>query len=256
MKRLRFIPLSVLLIFVVALPVFGATLNYSPSTSSITVAAGSSSVMLFSMNITNCDSRVYDVSYVDDIDGNLPSEWVSVYPSSTFMMCGRGGVTFRLNVTVPDNANGGDYSGRLFLRAMGAHGLADAGRGININVNVPASCASAPEVRVDSVEPAYLWPPNGRMEPVEITGKIILPDGCTISEAGYSIDDEYGLLSSVGNITLGPGNSFSASVPLEASRKGNDKNGRKYTITIYAADEAGIGQSQSKEVLVNNPRNK
>ena len=262
MKRLRVFPLSVLLILAVAFPVFGATLEYSPSTASVTVAAGSSSEIMVEVSIATCNSSIYIFEPVDSIDGNLPLEWVSVFPPSAFMLCdGSGILSALLTITVPDNARGGDYSGYLFSRAMGPHGSVDPGGGVNITVTVtvhaaPSGCGSAPEVQVDSIEPAYLWPPNGRMEPVAITGKIILPDGCTISEAGYSIDDEYGFLTGEGTITLGPDNSFSASVPLEVSRKGADKDGRSYTITLYAADEAGIGQSQSMELVVHDQRNK
>ena len=257
MKRLRFFPLSVLLVLVVAFPAFGATLGYSPSTASFTVDAGESSEMPFTVGIATCSSFVYNVWFADKVDGNLPIEWVSSSPVSAFMLCwGRGKLSSMLKITVPDNAAGGDYSGYLFSRAQGSHGLTDPGDGIYINVHVPSSCSSAPVVQADALGPTTLWPPNGRTEYVEVTGMIILPDGCTISEMGYSIDDEYGALTGSGTITLGDDNSFSASVPVEVSRRGNDKDGRSYTITVYAADEAGSGQSQSIELVVPHDKGK
>jgi hypothetical protein len=256
MKRLRFFPLSVLLVLVVAFPAFGATLDYSLKSESITVEAGSSWEMPFTVSIATCSSFVYDVSFADNIEGNLPSEWVTVSPSSAFMLCwGRGRVASMLKITVPDNA-GGDYSGYLFSRARGAHGLADPGDGIYINVHVPSSCNSAPTVNVDPVKQTTLWPPNGRMEYVKVTGQIILPSGCTITDAGYSIDDSYDLLDGMGSITLRDDNSFTAEVPLEVSRRGNDKDGRSYKITVFAADEVDVGYSLSEEVVVPHDKGK
>jgi hypothetical protein len=241
--------------FVVAVPVFGATPEYLPSAISLTIAPGSSSEMPFTLDVEVCYSHVYDVLFIDSIEGDLPHEWVSASPSSAFMVCkGPSILSSMLKVTVPDTAAPGDYSGYLFSRAIGAHGFTDPGEGIYINIHVPSDCGSAPDVRIDSVDLANLRSPKGSMEPVAITGRIIMPDGCAISEAGYSIDDEYDTLTGLGTITMGPDNSFSATVPLAVSRKVSDKDGRNFTITVYAVDEAGIGQSRSMELVVQRDR--
>jgi hypothetical protein len=251
MRRLSFLSLMILLIFVVAVPVFGATPEYLPSEISLTIAPGSSSEMPFAVDVEICYSHVYDVLFVDRIEGNLPREWVSSYPSSSFIVCkGPSILSSMLKVTVPETAAPGDYSGYLFSRAIGAHGFTEPGEGIYIAVHVPYDCGSAPEIQVDSVDLAKLWSPKGTTEPVAITGKIILAEGCAISEAGYSIYDEYDTLTGLGTITLGPDNSFSAAVPLAVSRKQSDRDGRSYTITVYAANDAGIGQSQSVQLVV------
>ena len=42
-----------------------------------------------------------------------------------------------------------------------------------------------------------------------------------------------------GPVSLGSGGSYSFTVSLQASRNGNDKDGRHYTITVSAKDLAG-----------------
>lgn len=251
MTRLRCLSLIVLLIFVISVPVFGATPEYLPSAISLTIAPGSFSEIPFTVDVEICYSHVYDVLFVDRIEGNLPNEWISASPSSAIMVCkGPSILASMLKVSVPDTAAPGDYSGYLFSRAIGAHGLAEPGKGIYINVHVPSDCNGAPEILLDSLELANMSFPIDRMEPVAITGRIILPDGCAISEAGYSIYDEYDILTGIGTLAVNSDNSFSAAVPLAVSGKLSDKNGRSFTITIYAADEAGIGQSRSMELVI------
>ena len=101
-----------------------------------------------------------------------------------------------------------------------------------------------------------LWPPNGKMVPVTITGKITDEIGGSGVDSGsgtYSTVDSYGQVQPAGSFTIQPDGSYSFTILLEARRSGRDKNGRTYTITVTAKDRAGnIGK---KAVTVTVPHN-
>jgi hypothetical protein len=113
-----------------------------------------------------------------------------------------------------------------------------------------SSCTAPPVVTV-SADPTMLWPPNGKMVPVTVSGA--MTDACSAvkaSTAEYSVVDEYGEVQPSGPVTLGAGERYSFTILLEASRLGSDKNGRTYTIKVSAKDDAGHLGSGSTVVTV------
>ena len=102
-----------------------------------------------------------------------------------------------------------------------------------------------------SATPATLWPPNGKMVPVTIVGTITdSGSGVNASTATYAVTDEYRSVQPSGSITLGSNGSYSFTISLQASRNGNDKDGRQYTIRVNAQDNAGNKGSVSTFVTV------
>jgi hypothetical protein len=66
----------------------------------------------------------------------------------------------------------------------------------------------------------------------------------------YVVMDEYSQIQPSGNLTLGAGGSFAFTVALEASRRGNDSDGRHYTIAVSAKDNLGNPGFKSATVTV------
>ena len=62
--------------------------------------------------------------------------------------------------------------------------------------------------------------------------------------------DQYGKLQPSGSLTLSADGTYSFTVRLQASRLGSDVNGRHYTITVNASNNAGETGSQSGTVTV------
>ena len=121
--------------------------------------------------------------------------------------------------------------------------------GVLLNNNQPLD--TTPPVITLSVTPKVLWPPKGKMLPVTISGTITdTGSGVNLSSAAYFVTDEYGLIQPTGVITLGAGGSYSFTVLLQASRQGSDLDGRRYSITVRASDNAGNAGSQSTVVTV------
>jgi hypothetical protein len=103
-----------------------------------------------------------------------------------------------------------------------------------------------------SANPTTLWPPNGKMVPVIISGTITdLESGVNASTAIFEVKDEYGLIQPSGQITtLDASGRYSFRIQLQASRNGNDADGRQYTITVSAQDNEGNQGSKSTVVTV------
>ncbi len=231
-----------------ARPVVGDT-TYTPDLSSVTIPAGSQGVITTYIDIINSLPKMYYLTPVYTMmNGNLPIGWISASPSVAFLTPGTP-VATTLTVRVPDGTPAGSYSGHVASFAMASHGKADPGNGFFIAVTVPP-CSGAAEFQVSSPDTVSLWPPDHSTELVEITGTMKLPEGCTLLDAGYSIDDEYGVYTSVGTLSTSEDGNFTLTVPVEAWREGTDRDGRHYTITLFARDEAGTGSSGPITIVV------
>lgn len=102
-----------------------------------------------------------------------------------------------------------------------------------------------------SATPETLGPPNGKRVPVTISGTIKdAESGVNASTAAYAVIDEYGLIQPNGPIQVAMDGSYAFTIKLQASRKGNDRDGRQYTITVSAQDNEGNQGSKSTVVTV------
>jgi VCBS repeat protein/FG-GAP repeat protein len=96
-----------------------------------------------------------------------------------------------------------------------------------------------------------LWPPNGALLPVKIAGTIVdTGSGVDARSAVFAVTDEYGQIQPAGAITLGSSGTYSFTVALPASRRDSDRDGRHYTVTVRAKDNAGNTGSMSIVVIV------
>ena len=100
----------------------------------------------------------------------------------------------------------------------------------------------------NAVSPMQLWPPDGTMVPVTVSGEATdaLSGMATIS---WSVTDEYRQVQPSGSFaaTNGP---FTFQIMLLRDRRGNDKDGRHYTINVTARDKAG-NATAAKPVIIN-----
>src|SRR5215471_9082646 len=58
--------------------------------------------------------------------------------------------------------------------------------------------------------------------------------GVNASTATYAVTDEYGSVQPSGHVILGSDGEYSCTIQLQASRNGDDKDGRQYIITASA----------------------
>jgi uncharacterized repeat protein (TIGR01451 family) len=113
---------------------------------------------------------------------------------------------------------------------------------------------TAPHIE-SAVTPDVLWPPNGKMVPVVLSGRITDgASGVDAASAVFRIVDEYHTLVSAGSVRPDAAGRFSVTLMLEASRQGTDRDGRQYQIVVTAADRQGNRGSASAVVVVPHDR--
>jgi len=111
-----------------------------------------------------------------------------------------------------------------------------------ITATVTVVLATRPPQITITATPDVIWPPNHQMVPVTITGGVEA-NGSDIKSVFISVSDEYGKFE-YDNLTFG------STIMLEAWRKGNDTDGRKYTITVVVTDKGGITTAKTVTVTV------
>ena len=87
-----------------------------------------------------------------------------------------------------------------------------------------------------AVTPDSLWPPDGTLH--TITATVSATDASSLS-LRLAVEDEYGRVAVAPMTTSGVGPiSWTPAFQLESARDGGDRDGRVYTITLTATDEA------------------
>ncbi len=97
--------------------------------------------------------------------------------------------------------------------------------------------------------PSTLWPPNGRMRAVEVSG-VLIGAGAGPITGQYKVTDEYGRVQPEGTFQGSPDNTFAFTVALQASRHGGDHDGRQYQIALTVTNHTGQSAGQTIEVRV------
>ncbi|HZC24909.1 MAG TPA: VCBS repeat-containing protein [Candidatus Binatia bacterium] len=120
---------------------------------------------------------------------------------------------------------------------------------VSVLLNNTSFCTSPPVVTVVPT-PISLWPPDGKKAPVTVSGTILDNPGCTVTGATYAVGDEYGQVQPTGLVNLGAGGAYSFTVLLQSARRGADLDGRLYTITVSASNDAGQIGSKNATVMV------
>ena len=202
---------------------------YSPATNSWTTVAPLPSRRALVDAAAGPDGRIYAIGgceLVTDAAGNLDcvdSKRVDVYSP-------QANVWETLSPTIVAHREGAATTDGKRIFAIGGH--TDV-------VEIATLIPTPPAVTIIAT-PDTLWPPNGRLVPVTIAGTITDEDSAVDEiTATYAVIDEYGSVQPSGHITLDASGRYSFRIRLQASRNGNDADGRQYTITVRAVDDEG-----------------
>jgi hypothetical protein len=115
----------------------------------------------------------------------------------------------------------------------------------------PTPACTSPRFLATDIGPQELWAPNNKPVTLNINGAVMTSLPCTITDAWYVVSDGTEAGKS-GNIRVDPRSGrFQVDVDVMASRSGKDKDGKVYTISLYARNSAGLtGASQTFFVKV------
>jgi hypothetical protein len=122
---------------------------------------------------------------------------------------------------------------------------------VGVLLNNGARLDTTPPSITLSATPKLLWPPNGKMVKVTVSGAITdAASGVNSKTAAFAVKDEYGQIQPKGTVTLSVSGTYSFSILLQASRLGVDNDGRRYTIMVEAIDNGGNTGSKTTVVTV------
>jgi hypothetical protein len=103
----------------------------------------------------------------------------------------------------------------------------------------PSSDTTGPSISCNTNRNS-LWPPNGKSVPVSITGTMTdAGSGVNLSTGQYRVSDEYLEVQPSGTVTVNANGSYAVTLSLTSARNGNDTDGRQYSVSITAKDNAG-----------------
>jgi hypothetical protein len=111
---------------------------------------------------------------------------------------------------------------------------------------------TAPATFTFAVSPTFIWPPDGSVVNVTVSGNVFDADSGAVRIA-WSVLDEYGTYQPTGSATVSNG-PYSFQLPLLRERRGNDKDGRHYTLRFScgrqfeAAATAGRQRGAERQV--------
>ncbi len=233
----------------------GATYSVSGGNVALTLAADTGVVLLPSPVNVDLTPPIASITTTPSANGSgwINTSPVTVHLSATDSGSGVEQLRYWINggqVTVVAGSTASTQISGQGTNTVSLRALDNAGN-ISSLVTLPVNIDLTPPAISVSANPSSLWPPNGRMIPVTVSGTITDNlSGVNPSSAAFAVHDEYGLVQPSGPVTLGSGGSYSFVVSLQASRDGSDQDGRQYTITVSASDLAGNLGSASTIVTV------
>jgi len=243
--------LLVLPLFILATDAGAAKITFKPNELSATVAPGDIVTVPVAVSLAETTAPNSYASFsLSRVDGTLDPAWINsqVYVSLNSWYKTRQ-VPFQ--VKVPADAKGGEYKSifrTIWLRSN--EQVAPADLVINVEVSETFACNQAPLFSDIISTEETINARNNKQVAIDLSGTVSSPEGCEIVNAWFQLTDEYGELNRTETLEINDDGTFSVAVPMVASRKGNDKDGRLYTVKFMAENDSGVGESIETSVVV------
>jgi VCBS repeat protein len=121
---------------------------------------------------------------------------------------------------------------------------------VGVLLNNTGSDSTPPTITLSATAKAFRSQKK-KVVQIKISGTITdTGSGVNISSVTFAVRDEHEEVRKTGTIVLGTGGKYSLIILLGASRRGPDPDGRRYTVTVRAEDNAGNRASQKRVVIV------
>ena len=152
---------------------------------------------------------------------------------------------------MPAEATGGEYTGLFRTEGLRSSEMVDpVDLMITVDVSQTLFCNQVPLFSDITSSDETISARKHKEVEIELSGSVSVPEGCDIVNAWYQLTDEYGELDRTETVVINDDGTFSVAVPMVASRKGKDTDGRLYTVKFMAENEAGVGESPETTIVV------
>ena len=225
-----------------------AKISFEPNELTATVAPGEVVTVPVTVSLTGTTApSSYAIVNISSVEGEtLESEWINnqfdLYLDST-----DNTTQVAFQVKVPAVAKVGNYKSMFKAVVRMTNETNEdvpppADLVINIEVSEPFACNLAPEFKEISSAEETINVRNNKEVAIDLSGSVSSPDGCGTVNAWFELTDEYGEMTSTEPepLALNDDGAFTVTIPMVASRKGDDEDGRLYTIKFFAENEVGV----------------
>ena len=243
--------LLILPLFLLATEAGAAKITFEPDELNATVAPGEVVSVPVAVSLAEATAPNSYASFgISRINGTLDPAWLNGQP---YVVLNSWYKTRQVlfQVKVPADAKGGKYKGvfrTVWLRSNEQVDPADLV--INVEVSETFSCNQVPLFSDISSTDDKINARNNKEVAIDLSGSVFSPEGCDITNAWFELTDEYGEMDRTESLEINDDGRLSVAVPMVASRKGNDKDGRLYTVKFKAKNESGVGESPETNVVV------
>lgn len=241
----------------------GVILYENPAANPIPVFASPAEIPLFSWKANPQLGHLMGI--INEADGTLVDAGaiqINRVDDGTALLTGRAEVKSATD-------GGGFYGGVDLAPGLYKVTVAPVGQGtytMQCTANVVPGQVTSFDFTIDrnspttdiSADPKSIWPPNNKLVPVTVSGTA-KDVGSGIDSITFRVFDEYGFVEPVLAQVDGNGShevSWSQTMQLEASRFGDDKDGRTYTIEVTVKDRACNVSTYTEQVVVGHDQRK
>lgn len=251
--KTKIIITTIILLLAFAPAALAATIVYQPDKISITAIPGETTDLDFNIAFDAAGRHSLYVTSLDVI-GDIPAHWVNL--KIPVMVINDRQVRVATEIAVSEFASPGTYQASIIVQGDSRRTPVDTGKGITVTMEVKNPCQDVPAFKDIQIGPEAIKAQKGKTVEIRIAGTIAVAKGCNLSKAEYELNDEYGKMDAKGNLTIDAAGNFGITLPVEASRMGQDKDGRTYTVKLSATDEAGQGRSGDLVITVEHDQGK
>jgi len=128
----------------------------------------------------------------------------------------------------------------------------DAGGNVEATQTLTVKIDTTTPHLTEHATPTTLWPPNHKFDTVHVSGTATdSVSGINGGRVSFFVRDEYGQVQPRGSARVRANGTYSFNVQLQASRLGQDHDGRQYTIFVVA--HSGSGRDAVRTAVVTVP---
>jgi len=256
---LRILAIIVALVIFVMAPGISraAQLSFNPANMGIAMSPGEARTITFKTSLAEAtQSSSFASFFVALTSGSLPRTWVT--RSDYITLNGpQGSGAVSLTISVPASAHAGTYTGAIRPTGIRASEQTTT-EVLNLYVEVmeKGACNQPPTISGVVAGESIVRANNKKPLTFEFTGNISSLPGCTTEKAYFILSDEYGELDKSEPIQLDDAGNFRVAIPVIASRQGNDKDGRLFTVAFGADNEAGTTVGGEQRIVISHDSRK